>query len=138
MTAFLDTTALLALYLDEAGSLKIRGYAEIADRRCVCSIAWLEAHGALRRRIREGRTSEANARRTLERLAADSGSFTRIHVDDSLARLAGALAERHELDGVAALQVAAALVEGRRGHAVRFLTLDERLAAAAAPYVETT
>lgn len=135
MTAFLDTTALLALYLDEPGAMEVRGFVEVADRRVVCSIAWLEAHGALTRRVREGRASEAIARRALEHLTADRDAFTGVHVDDALARLAGAVAERHGLDGLAALHVAAALVERRRGHTVRFLTLDEGLAGAAAHYV---
>jgi predicted nucleic acid-binding protein len=53
MILFCDTSALLKLYIVEAGSDAVKAAVQEAEAVAVCRIAWAEAHAALARRARE-------------------------------------------------------------------------------------
>lgn len=128
---YLDTSALLKLYVDEPGSLAVRQLFG-GQAMSTCRITWAEACAALARREREAAVAEsalANARR---RLTHDWPAFHLVEVTRTLVAKAGEFAEAFALRGYDAVQLAA-------GHALHtaldepplFVAFDRRLNRAA-------
>ena len=109
---YLDTSALVKLYLDEPGSERIEELTseDSGNSVAICSIAQVEFHAAIwrRHRIRELDDEEAELAIDLfsARLRTD---FARRPVEDRTLDLASALTSRHPLRGYDAVQLAACL-----------------------------
>ena len=109
---YLDTSALVKLYLDEPGSERVEELAsEDSDHDlAICSITQVEFHAAIRRRRREGGLDDEEVELAIElfngRLRDD---FLRRPVDDRTLDLASSLTARHPLRGYDAVQLAACL-----------------------------
>lgn len=135
MICYLDSSAMVKLYVDEEASDTVRELVEGAVVVGTCSVAYAEVRAALARGLREGALDEAGYRRAVASLQADWSSFLSLVPIDSLLFLAGDLAEEYRLRGFDAIHLAAAVVLQRKvKEAVMFACWDGRLWEAALAY----
>lgn len=133
MILYADSSSLMKLYLDEAGSAEFRRAARASSAVASSIIAYVELRAGLARALRAARLTEGDYRRQLTALAQDWFITSHVDVDDSLVREAGDLAELHNLRGYDAIHLAsAARLQRLVGEPVRFFAADERLMSAAA------
>ena len=131
MILYLDTSALVKLYVAEEGSAEVKKRIQQADHVATAVVTYPEARSALARRQREGVLSARGIRRAVEVLDRDLDTFVIVELQKSVAHLAGELAESHALRGFDAIHLACALELGRLiGTPPAFLTFDTRQAAA--------
>lgn len=133
MSLYLDTSALVKLYVREQGSAAvIRAVAE-ADVVATSRVGYPEARAAFARRHREGALSAAGLRRAVQALDTDLVTFAVIELSEGVARRAGDLADHHALRGFDAIHLASGLELGQMlGASPIFYAFDVRLATAAA------
>ncbi len=130
---YLDTSALLKLYIDEEGADLVRARRTEADTVATSLITLVEARAALARRRHAGHSSPAQHRRALDELTDDWDRYVRLEVSESLVSRAAALAETHRLRGYDAVHLASALLlTDRLGGETAFGSWDDALDAAAA------
>lgn len=132
MILFCDTSALLKLYLNEAGAAELTTLEANADLVAVCRIAWAEAYAGLSRRAREEPFNAAVAEEAKRALAQDWPRYFVADVTQSLVELAGLFSESFWLRGYDSVQLAAArqVSEAFEGDLV-FACFDRRLNVAA-------
>ena len=132
MIAYVDTSALVKLYVSEVGSPEVREKVDRADSLATSLVTYVEVRAAIARRVREGDVSREAQDGLLSTLEADWEHYAGVGVSDPLCRFAAELCDRHPLRGVDALHLASALtVKARGGEPVLFLCFDERLRRAA-------
>ena len=131
MILYLDTSALLKLYVEEPGTPDVVTLVEEAEEVATARVAYAEARAALARHRREGALLAADLRRVVRELDREWGTYNVVDLTDPLVRAAGALAERHALRGYDAVHLAAALDLTAAGGTVEFAAFDERLNRAA-------
>jgi predicted nucleic acid-binding protein len=136
VTLYLDTSALVKLYVAERGSKQVKSALNEAEDVAIATVGYAEARAALARRQREGALTERGLRTAVRALERDWASFTRLEVTDGMARLAGGLAEHHSLRGFDAVHLAAALMLQREVGTLTFLGFDDRLTRAARSLLE--
>ena len=127
MRVFTDTSALMKLYLDEAGSDAVFSAVATASELAVSSIMVVEAHCALVRRRNAREIAAEDYEPIREYLFEDLGNALRVEVDDVLLANAVAVVERRHLRALDAIQLASAL----RCRPDLVLCADLRLAQAA-------
>jgi len=135
-SVYLDTSALLKLYIAEEGTERVIEAAEgAADGRiAILVLTLLEARSAIRRRERKGDISSANADQTLGKIEDDCSTlFLTQPLSPPVMEEAARLIDRHPLRAYDALQLAGCLVV-RAGmpEPVTFVCADARLCEAAA------
>jgi len=128
---YLDTSALLKLYVEEPGTPAVVTLVEQATEVATARVTYAEARAALARHQREGALLGADLRRAVRELDREWGTYNIVDLTDPLVRTAGALAERHALRGYDAVQLAAALDLAAAGGTVHFLAFDGHLNQAA-------
>lgn len=109
---YLDTSALVKLYVREPGSQRMLELASTtgAHQLAVCAIAQVEVHSAVRRRQRVGDLDDEVADQTLNRFDGHlTTKFLRQAINDQTLDLASALVARHFLRAYDAVQLAACL-----------------------------
>lgn len=130
MILFLDTSALVKLYIAEEGSevLCARvGRAAVA----VSNLAYAEAHATFARRLREGLLDDAEHRRVAEQFEEDWQAMIRVSLgEDVLTRVPG-LCLDHPLRGGDTVQLASASLLRNEGAEVIFAASDRKLLEAA-------
>lgn len=131
MTLYLDTSALLKLYVAERGSKLVKSALAKAQDVAIATVGYAEARAALARRQREGALTERGLKTAVRALERDWESFTRLEVTDGMARLAGSLAEHHGLRGFDAVHLAAALMLEREAGSLVFVGFGDKLTRAA-------
>jgi predicted nucleic acid-binding protein len=130
---YLDTSALVKLYVDEEGAGQVRQRGQDAEIIATCEIAYVEVRAALARRHREGALKGADYRRALRNLGADWPRFFLITVSRQLVFSAGDIAERHHLRASDAVHLASGVaVQSQARESVTFACWDRSLAEAAA------
>ena len=133
MNLYLDTSALVKLYVDEPGSTEVADLLARATVVATSRVAYPEARAALARRAREGALARTALRRVISNLDRDFPSYVVIELLEPLARRAGMLAEQRALRGFDAIHLASAIEFGvLAGGPLVFVAYDQRLAAAAA------
>jgi predicted nucleic acid-binding protein len=129
---YLDTSALVKLYVDEDGSLAVRRAVERADLIATSAIAYVEARSAFVRRRHEGGLSSAGYRRIVRDLDADWDRYWVLGVSDALVREGARLAEAHRLRAFDAVHLASATaVRAEGGDGCLFACWDSTLQRAA-------
>lgn len=108
MILFLDTSALVKLYIVEAGSPAVHAAVARAETVAVCRIAWADACAALARRAREVPADEAAIIAARQALARDWPHFFVVEVTQPVVERAGEFAETFALRGYDSVQLAAA------------------------------
>lgn len=132
MILFCDTSALLKLYIAEAGSGLLKAKAAEAEAVAVCRIAWAEAHAALSRRAREVPEDAPAIDQAKQALADDWPHYVVMDISQALVERAGEYADLFALRGYDSVRLAAAFEAGRiSGLAVCFACFDQRLNKAA-------
>lgn len=132
MILFCDTSALLKLYIVEAGSEALKARVVEAEAVAVCRVAWAEAHAALSRRAREVPGDAPVIEQAKAALAQDWPCFVVMEVDQALVERAGNYADTFALRGYDSIQLAAAFEAGRIAQSpICFACFDARLNKAA-------
>lgn len=132
MLLYLDSSALVKLYVNEPGSETVHALVHQASVVATSVIAYPEARAAVARRVREAVLTPDQALRIKAGLAADWGAFWVIPVRDDIARTAGDLSELHALRGMDALHLASALwLDRQHDDRLVFAVWDRRLAGGA-------
>lgn len=108
MILYLDTSALLKLYLAETGSQMVREAVRNATACCTHLVAHVEMQAALARTVRTGRLTEADFSTQQANFETDWAALHVIAVDENLVRRAGAHARRYGLRGYDSVHLAAA------------------------------
>ncbi len=130
MILFLDTSALIKLYIAESGS-------EAMLRRvsgkliAVSQLAYAETHATFARRHREGLVTAEERQLLIDSFEQDWQTALQIPVSEQVLPLVPDLCRDHPLRGADALQLAAALMVHRQGVEIHFATNDQRLLGAA-------
>lgn len=94
---YLDTSALVKLYLEEPGSEMVYAAVESAENVATSTVAYAELRAAFGRRHRSGDLEDEGHRRAIMRIDADWRAYLRISVSNLVAYRAGALADRYAL-----------------------------------------
>ena len=128
MNLYLDTSALVKLYVGEPGSETVRGLVKSHDLIATSRIAYPEARAALARRQREGGLTPEEQSLAVAALDRDMDALVVVELLPRVAQRAGELAEELSLRGFDAVHVASAL-EFRHivSTEVTFLAFDKRL-----------
>lgn len=134
MILYLDTSSLVKLYIEEAGSDEVRKLVERAEVVATSVVAFPEARSAFARLAREGAIDSEQLARVRGAFLDDWESFSKVRTLKRVYSRAGELAEEHALRGFDALHLASFLeVLGEMdGEQVEFSAFDDRLNAAAA------
>ncbi len=131
MITFLDTSALLKVYLDEPGSTVVRELVA-STPVAVSGLAYVEARAGLARRRRELPSVEAPLREATRFFEGHWSSLAVVPATPDLLRAAADLCDAHPLRAGDAIQLASALAIRAAGGTVRLVASDQRLLAAAA------
>lgn len=110
MICYLDTSALVKLYIYEEGSPEVKELVTNSLLVATSKIAYAEARAALARGHREKALEDEIYAQAVEALKDDWRNYFAIEVTDTLIELAGELAEQHQLRGFDAVHLAAALI----------------------------
>ena len=132
MILFLDTSALVKLYVVEDGSETTHQAAQQADILAVSRIAWAEFHAALARRSRMSPEDENLLDQARNALASEWGDYFVVEVSQPVVELAGEQAELYALRAYDAVQLAtASYLASQSRNPVQFGCFDRRLNKAA-------
>lgn len=110
MICYLDTSALVKLYVEEEGSGDVRKLIDTSLLVATCQVAYAEVRAALARGYREGLLNQKEYHQTVTAFQLDWGNYLSIAVSDTLIAMAGNLAEKQTLRGFDAIHLAAALI----------------------------
>jgi uncharacterized protein len=130
---YLDTSALLKLYLAETGSELVREHRGTASVAATSLVTLVEARAGLARRRRASEILPREYRHAVGELTEDWDRYVKIGISDGLVKHAAQLAERHRLRGYDAIHLASAmLLTDQTNGDVLFASWDDDLDAAAA------
>ncbi len=137
MTLFLDTSALVKLYLDEPGSPSIQE--RVAETTVALShLAYGEIYATFARRLRESLLNEDEHNAVCTAFEEDWSAVLRIPLSAAVLALVPPLCRRHPLRGADALHLASAAMLNERDIDVTFASSDRRqLEAAGAEGIAT-
>ncbi len=131
MILFVDTSALVKLYIDEKGSEAMAARAR--ESRLASSIlAYAEIYATFARRRREDLLTEDEHSSSTDRFERDWQSVIVVPMRPEVARRVPDLVGRHPLRGADAVHLASALSLAEAGLEVTFAASDARLLAATA------
>jgi predicted nucleic acid-binding protein len=133
VTLYLDTSSLVKLYVEEAGSDDVRELVEHAAVVATSVVAYAETRATLARLRRSGVLTTARAAAAKRQFESDWPSYLALDVTAGLAREAGAFAEQYALRGFDAIHLASFATVARRARPgdTRFSSFDDRLNKAA-------
>lgn len=132
MILYCDTSALIKLYLSEAGSAAVKKLARGAEAVATCRVSWAEAHAALARRVREVPGDAVAVARARRALAADWPKFVIVEITQKVIERAAEYADTFALRGYDSVQLAAAHALSEEAQVpVTFACFDARLNKAA-------
>lgn len=132
MILYLDTSALVKLYVRERGSAQTRRQANRAHAIATSVVAYAEARAAFGRLLRERPASGRRHRGRIADLDRDWIRYLRVELTQAVAHSAGELAERHGLRGFDAIHLASALwLKSIDTGELLFAAFDQRLLAGA-------
>jgi uncharacterized protein len=129
---FLDTSALVKLYIAEPGTERMREAAAHGDPMAVSDLAFAETHATFARRRREELLTSSELEKVRRSLASDWEKLTQMPLGAAVLKLVPGLCERHPIRGADAVHLASALLLHEEGLEVTFACSDRRLLDAAA------
>lgn len=133
MILYLDTSALVKLYVREAGSAGVRREVREAAALATSVVAYAETRAAFGRLRSSKLSSETRHKQRQRRFALDWEALVRVELSEEVLRSAGDLAELHGLRGFDAIHLASALwLRERAPQPLKFAAFDTKLASAAA------
>ena len=133
MILYLDTSALVKLYVRERGTAAVRRQAGGAEAVATSMVAYAEARAAFARLLRERATNRKRHRQRVARLDRDWDRYAVVELTPAVAHSSGEIAERHGLRGFDAIHLASALwLKSAYSGDLAFMAFDRRLVPAAA------
>jgi uncharacterized protein len=127
--AYVDTSALIPLLVEEPGSARAGRVWDVAEHVTSVRLIHAEARAALAQATRMGRLAPADLPAALDGLETLYGQLDLLEIDDLLVRRAGELAQDHALRAYDAVHLAAA--ERVRDDAIVVVAGDRDLCTAA-------
>jgi len=109
LIAYFDTSAVVPLLIEEAGTGRCEEQWSAADRVVSVRLVEVEARAALAQARRQGRLTERQLRSTVAALDGLLAQLDVVDIDDDLVSQAAELAEGHALRAYDAVHLAAAL-----------------------------
>lgn len=132
MILYLDTSALVKLYVRETMSGKTRTLIDRAEAVATSVVTYAETRATFARLLRNKSSSDRRHRERTAKLNRDWDRFLRIELSPALVRLSGETAEFYGLRGFDAIQLASALwLRDQSPATLSFLAFDQRLVEAA-------
>ena len=132
MNLYLDTSALIKRYVNEAGSTDVREWIRSADDKATTLITRAEMSAGINRLLRMKYLSRKDYDDALEEFHVDWEDYHRLPVSETLVARADALACQYNLRGYDAIHLAAALTwQELLDVPVTLVTYDRELAEAA-------
>ncbi len=131
MILFLDTSALVKLYVEETGSSTVEKAVSAADDVAVSQITLAEAVSAFHYRTQKNELSTTQETKIFKRLLEDWNTFDCVDVTEHITKEAAMLVRSRGLRGADAIQLATAAWVSREKRLVHFLAFDEKLLEAA-------
>ena len=131
MILYLDTSALVKLFIEEDGREFALDRFRAASSSATSVIAYTESRAAFTRRQRAGDFERIHLSELVARLDEIWPTIKNRQVSEEFAHLAGYLAEAHALRGYDAVHLATALVFAHEFDDLEFLSFDNRLNEAA-------
>jgi len=130
---YLDTSALVKLYVQGAGSAEVRQAIARADLVATSLVAYVEVRSAFARKHRTADIDDAALKRHKREFEEGWNRLDRLPVDATTIRRAGDLAEQYRLKAYDALHLATVdLMEVTLRSSVSFACFDDALNRAAA------
>ena len=132
MILYLDTSALVKLYVRERGSVQVRAHVNHADVVATSVVAYAEARAAFARLRRERPASGKRHRERVDQLDRDWDRYALVDLSAAVVRSAGERAEQHGLRGFDAIHLASALwLKSAQTDDLVFAAFDRTLTAGA-------
>jgi predicted nucleic acid-binding protein len=132
MILYLDTSALVKIYVEEPKSVIVRENVKQAEGLATSRIAYVEARAAFARKRRERGLSRADYRTLVNDLDQDWLDYFVVDVSEGVVQAAGNLAEHYALRGADAIHLASAVMLAKEaGESITFYCFDGRLTDAA-------
>lgn len=132
MILFCDTSALVKLYIREAGSDEVRQVADAAETVAVSRLAWVEMHSALARLGRESAEARAVQDGVKAQLSREWPNYAVVEPIPAVVEVAADYTDAFSLRAYDAVQLASASrVRDRTGQTTGFACFDRRLNQAA-------
>lgn len=132
MMLYLDTSALVKLYVEEPLSQELSVVVDEAEAVATSLLAYTEAMAAFARARREVRLSPQEYRHVVNAFEEDWSRYIIVEVTDRLVKTAGHLAVSRALRGYDALHLASALsLRERVPSSMMFVAFDRALSIAA-------
>jgi predicted nucleic acid-binding protein len=128
---YADTSALAKVYVEEAGTRRMRERAVVSEAVASSVLAWPEALAMLARRRREGLLTAAEHDALRARFHADWLAIVAVDLDGRVLELVDQLVRDHPLRSADAVHLASALFLQESGLVVEFACCDHTLIAAA-------
>lgn len=129
---YLDSSALVKLYVREAHSADVMALARKSPQWICHQVGYVEVRAALAAAERLARISAQARSQAVARFVKDWGSISQVQMDDALLERAAELAEGFGLRGYDSVHLAAAdRIRGAVGEQLVFACFDERLNRAA-------
>lgn len=138
MILFLDTSALVKLYIAEPGSERMRQTASRGEPVAASDLAFAEIHATFARRGREKLLRAAELEEIRAAFAEDWERLTQVPLGATVLKIVPRLCQLHPLRGADAVHLASALLLHEEGLEVIFACSDHRLLEAAAAEGLTT
>ena len=132
MILFLDTSALVKIYIAEPGSERMREAVAREGPKAASVLAFAEIHATFARRRREELLLAGELEQIRLGFADDWEKLTQMPVGAAVLQLVPGLCERHPLRGADAVHLASALLLHEEGLEVVFACSDRPLLGAAA------
>lgn len=126
MMLFVDTSALVKLYLVEPGSDEMVALA-LGAKLAASALTYAEVHATLARMLRTGAISEDEHSELVDAFEVDWAETNRVPLDAETLALIPSLCVRHPLRASDAVQLASAISLREAGFNVSFVCSDERL-----------
>nr|PZN10353.1 MAG: PIN domain-containing protein [Caldicoprobacter oshimai] len=109
MIVYLDTSALVKLYINEEGTSLVREAVQNSLIVATCKVAYAEARSAFARACREKLIDIGTHDEIVAALKQDWKNYFKIEITDELIDLAGELTYTHSLRGFDAIHLSSAL-----------------------------
>lgn len=132
MIFYLDTSALVKKYVQEAGSERVIEFWKEAEGLAISKVGYAECLAAFHRKKREGEISGRQFGRIRRIFLNDWTSFMRVDLSTDVEKIIGRLVMKHPLRGFDAIHLASclSLKKALKSH-LSFVAADVRLLEAA-------
>lgn len=125
---YFDTSALIKLFVTEAGSPVVQALAAGESSVATSKVTYVEVHAALARKRREGYLADSKYALVTRQFDRDWLGYFKVDVKDEILLAARDLVRRYPLRGYDAVHLASALsLKNALGEGFAFAAADERL-----------